>query len=426
MAHEYVSLDINDTSTQDICVQSLLDAMWARIPAMLVSDPGMAKTATIHGIAKQMGYEVITLVGARIEPQDVTGFPGRVSYTTPVYDSDGKPVIESADTTVDENGVPQENIRYKTVERWRTDYAPQWWQVEIMNKRKVILFLDEFSNSQPAVRASFLSLIQDRQFPNGEKFPEETIIVGAMNPTDSATDGWEIDKPTANRMMFINWDPSFQSWAGGMLENWGKEISDNERAWRVHIVDFLSKNISLLHKMPSIESVKDLGAMGEATTPSSLTVASLPYPTRRSWDMLARILGRYTLDYYSSYAVQKTIRGTVGGEAAIAFIQYMKKRVEFDPQEILRDPNKYAKNEGFNNLTLDQVHLLMEAALSATDRKGLENLLLVWRYLVQGEHRSAVEPRSVQVAKRAGELAESGAVEDARKMFGEFVKEMRA
>ena len=41
---------------------------------MLVSSPGKARTATIRQIAKDMGYNIITIVASRMDAQDIWAF----------------------------------------------------------------------------------------------------------------------------------------------------------------------------------------------------------------------------------------------------------------------------------------------------------------------------------------------------------------
>ena len=185
-------------SPSELAMRSLVSA---RVPVMLVSAPGMGKTATVRALAEEMGYGLITIVPSRMDAQDISGFPTRGEYEYP-----------------DENG----NLVKAPV----TEYAPQRWQQTIMREKKVVLFLDEFSNAHPSVRASLLSFIQDRQFPNGDYFPEEVVIIGAMNPTDSAADGYELDKATSNRIAFLAWKPDFNAWIEGMRINWVKECPE--------------------------------------------------------------------------------------------------------------------------------------------------------------------------------------------------------
>lgn len=171
-------------SANSITMVSLRATVEARKPCMLVGAPGVGKTATIRAMAESMGYELITLLGSQMDPTDITGLPkGEVI----AQDEEGKDI-------------------------WGTVYLSPWWQVKILQKKKVMLFLDEFSNTSSAVRASMLTMLQNREFPNGTVMPDETIVLGAMNPTEQASDGWELDKPTTNRITFLVWRSLNEDW----------------------------------------------------------------------------------------------------------------------------------------------------------------------------------------------------------------------
>ena len=150
----------NKVKNTDKVLVAIKAAMESRMPTMIGGAPGTAKTATIRSIAEEMGYELLTVIGSQMDPTDIVGLP------------QGQEVGKA------ENGEPI----YATV-----NLSP-WWQARILLKKKVILFLDEFSNTSGAVRASMLTLLQNREFPNGQVMPDETIVIGAMNPADQAAD----------------------------------------------------------------------------------------------------------------------------------------------------------------------------------------------------------------------------------------------
>ena len=61
--------------TQTKSMRMLRICMEQRIPAMLVSNPGMTKTASVRELARDMGYDLVILIGSRSEAPDVTGYP---------------------------------------------------------------------------------------------------------------------------------------------------------------------------------------------------------------------------------------------------------------------------------------------------------------------------------------------------------------
>lgn len=333
--------------------EALLSYMNARVPVMLVSDPGMGKTATIRSIAKEIGYDLETLIASRMDAQDVSGFPTKGEV--PARDNDGNIIV-------DKNG----EIVFSPV----TEFAPQMWQKNIIEKKTVILFFDEFSNAHPSVRASLLSLFQDRQFPNGEHFPEETIIVGAMNPTDSAADGYDLDEATTNRIAFIAWKPDYRSWLIGMKNSWGNECSPQEQEWRDLIYRFISENPGALHRQNS----KDIGT-GEVynintSDPSENAVAQYAWASRRSWDNLAVALGNSTVK--SSYVEDIIIGGLIGKQTATQFRKWLDENSRLDVKKILANPRGY---KGWKDLSANDVTTILSTGFDGLTKDNIYNLL---------------------------------------------------
>lgn len=287
--------------------QAVMAAVQARTPVMLVGAPGTGKTESVRAIAKLMGYALITLVGSQMDPTDIVGLPKG----------------ENLGKTEDGEDI------FGTV-----NLAP-WWQVRILKEKKVILFLDEFSNTSGATRASMLTMLQNREFPNGYRMPAETIVIGAMNPTSQAADGYDLDLPTTNRIFFVPWKTSHESWYKGMLEAWGNEVSADELAWREKIVKFVKENPGELHREPSDRGTKEVyGA--NLNDPSEAEVFRYAWASRRSWDNLARILTSAPADV----SIQDMItQGTVGYSAAAKFRDWLRKNDTINPAAVLADPD---------------------------------------------------------------------------------------
>lgn len=315
---------------------ALRAAVNARMPVMLVGAPGTSKTAMVNSMAEEMGYEVESIILSRMAETDVTGFPTKGEYKE---GNENKPM---------------------------TEYAPQYWQVNAMKKKKIILFFDEFSNAKPDVRASALTIIQDRVFPNGEPFPEDTIIIGAMNPVDSAADGSDLDKPTSNRMTFLNWKPSMESWLTGMPDNWGKGVSSaNERKWRDLIVRFIRDQPGSLHNEGDDNGMGTHEAYGvDMNDSSAMAVLQYAWASRRSWDNLSRILGAL----HDAGITQDTnvedemIAGTVGYAEANRFRDWLRKNSSLNIAEILEDPRSF---NGWGSILQDDANLILRSGMDS-------------------------------------------------------------
>lgn len=326
---------------------AMIAGMKARIPVMLVGAPGTSKTATVRSLADQLGYDLITIVPSRMDPQDISGFPTKGQYT---YDDVMHPV---------------------------TEYAAQKWQMEILEKKTVILFLDEFSNANPSVRASLLSFIQDRQFPNGQYFPEETVLVAAMNPTDSAADGSDLDPATTNRIMFVSWEPNKQDWYDGMPDNWGRGVkNETEAKWRNLIVRFIKDNPGFLH----VDMGTDMNtteAYGiNPNNSSDRTVLESAWPSRRSWDNLSMALG--SVDKNDPNLEDIIMRGLVGARASHSFRDWLRKHGKIDIKKILSDPDSYTE---WATTSQDDINMILRSALDSVDNDTIENVIRIFQIL---------------------------------------------
>lgn len=303
-------------------VKSMMDAaIDARMPVMLVGAPGTGKTATVKQIAKERGYKLITLVGSRMDPTDISGLP------------------KAAQMGEDENGQPIE----------ATVYLSPYWQVEILKHKKVILFLDEFSNSSGAIQAAFLTILQDREFANGHAFPEETIIIGASNPAEEAADGYEMALPTTNRIFWISWNPTTESWIEGMLNGWGQELSEDEMKWKRKVASFIKDNPTYLHRPPTEAATVEAYGV-RANNASEMEVFRSAWASRRSWDNLSRVLAKAPEEVY----VQDSIaQGIVGYAATAAFREWLRKHDNISPADVLANPEAVDwKNLGINDANM--------------------------------------------------------------------------
>lgn len=303
-------------------LQTIIAGAKAHLSQMLVGNPGYGKSALVKNLADNYWhYKMITIIGSQKEPTDVTGFPALVQ----------KPLLSGDIMTV-------------------TNYAVPSWQFEIMQERKIVLFLDEFSNSTPAVQAAMLQILNEREFPDGSKVPDETIIIGAMNPVETAADGYELGLPVANRLKFIPWEPSFESWSAGLLNNWGNpygnegdSVTKGEMYWRKKVVGFLENNRSLFYKLPDKTSVANAASIYEfGDSPAQADIYKSAYPSPRSWTNLARVLQYCILKDKTKQAelMETTANGIVGYEASRAFMSYLEDDSSLPPtEEIIRRPN---------------------------------------------------------------------------------------
>ena len=117
-----------------------------RFVTILISKPGVGKSSVIAKYARRIGYELIDLNLACIEPTDIIGLGARDKV----------------------NG------------RWETVPAlPSWAEKALAGH--CIIFVDEFNNTTPDTLAGFQKMFSDFVI-NGIELPRTTHIIGACNP----------------------------------------------------------------------------------------------------------------------------------------------------------------------------------------------------------------------------------------------------
>lgn len=339
-----------DDYTKNI-LYSLMAGINARQSQMLVGNPGLGKSALVRNLAENMlKCNLVTIIGSQSEPTDITGFPRLVEHTM----TDGTRVSI-------------------------TEYALPWWQFKILQEKKIVLFLDEFSNSTPAVQAAMLMILNEREFANGMKIPDETVIIGAMNPVATAADGNELSLPVVNRLKFLPWEPSYDTWSRGLVTNWGhpERVSKEEMYWRKEVIAFLNTRPDLLYKLPDHLEEDDPSSMYGLTTDAEKDIYNSAYPSNRSWTNLAKTLaycrGNETVENLSA-------NGIVGYEAATAFFEFVRNGKKLpDVRDVLADPSIVP----WDRIDMNSAQTLISGAvkLAGDDAKYADQLGNMFLYL---------------------------------------------
>ena len=289
-------------------------------PVVLISQPGQGKTAVVYALAAEHDYEVITIVGSQKDRTDITGLPTLVNFT-----------VTRPDGTVDE-------VR-------QVEYAVEKWQRVVMERKRVVVFLDELNTAPPDVVSSLLTILADRRFPNGETMPEETIILGAMNDRDTGSEYHDMAPALANRLCLVGYHMPLGAWLDGVRRAWGKTVSEREQWMRRAIADFVDENPGFAN-MPHDPMGETVNAaqFGFASDPANDMVAAHAFPSYRSWDRLATKLA-YTspLDDGSPDTELEHVYagGMIGFKAAFAFREFLARRREaeksFDARQFIND-----------------------------------------------------------------------------------------
>ena len=319
------------TATQTI---SILNASaQAGVPVMLVGEPGVGKTAMLNAWSRENGYgEPIVLLGSTMDPTDAAGVP-----------------------------FPDKTHTY-------TEYLAPVWQKLATDGKPHVVFLDEFSNTSRATQSSLLKLLGERLFANGEKLPDNVVLVGAMNPETSAVDYNQLGVAMCNRVLFVPYAPSAAEFYEGMLGGWFEDydaLPAVERAWRKRVVGFLKQKPNMIqHKVDEL-SIESAAYENEetASSDSEKEIMRSAWASPRSWDNLCRVLGSLPLEPEVSSIQERIIGGMVGRRAQVEFCDWVHSQSQIDPFDAIKNPEKL--NWNVSEMTsLDSMSELVASVVS--------------------------------------------------------------
>lgn len=378
-------------------VKAILSACYtAHMPVMLVGDPGVGKTALINSWCRANKFgEPVLLIGSQMEPQDVAGLPMM-----------GEMCNSAGDI------VPV------------TNYGAPSWQMKIMNGESKVIFMDEFSNSPAAIQSGLLKLVGDRTFGNGEKLPEDALIVMAMNPEDTAVDYTPIAAPMANRICWVSYKPSDSEVFAGLAgdSDWYTEEqkaawSDSEKVWRDRIVSFLRDTggayILDFDKVGDSAGTQDStsAAYDMANSSSELEIGRSAWASPRSWDNAARVLGALGNTPKVTPIQDRIVRGIVGLKCATKFSEWVESHNDVDPFELIRHPElqdwHVSNNEGSTYDAIKRIASSVNAAVLKCDgqdgRPGVDDALRFYEIVTKPEIGGG--PHFVSAITSGGEQA---------------------
>lgn len=150
-----------------------------KVPTFLWGSPGLGKSSVINQAAKELGYSVVDVRAALLDPCDLRGIPS----------VDGK-----TGTT-----------------RWNPpNFLP--------HGGKQVLFLDELPNAPPMVQNSLLQLALDRRV--GEyQLPDDVYVVAAGNRAEDRSGAGRLIKSLANRFIHLDVEVDTKDWLEWAGEN---------------------------------------------------------------------------------------------------------------------------------------------------------------------------------------------------------------
>jgi hypothetical protein len=202
---------------------------------------------------------------------------------------------------------------------------PEWRHKAIRSERGAVVLLDEI-NGSPAHQKAFHYVIH-QGIPNA-------IVVSAMNPTESATDGYELSPAFVNRMYIHNWVSEPAAWCQAMMsgkfdenfpilpENWRDKLPFA----RALVAGYITKSAVKLQMFPKEQAKR-----------------SQPWASKRSWTNVGTLLAAAQSIGADMDLSMQLASGCVGHEAAVEFMQWQKELDLPDVKAWLKNPKSYKR-----------------------------------------------------------------------------------
>lgn len=286
----------------------------ARVPFLVWGAPGEGKTAVIESAAAH-GWHVETLIVSHHEPSDFAGLP--------VVAPDGAVTLA----------------------------PPAWARRLADHDGPSIAFFDEWTTAAPAVQAAALRPLTHYEV-GALRLPQTVSFGAAANPTDVATAGWELAAPTANRFCHLDWSMPVDVYAESLVSGAWPAITLHPRpaALGAEVARARALVAGFVRVRQRLSAVPDDAASrGRA------------FPTPRTWDYAARLLGMARATAAGDEAVRLLVSGAIGASSAHEFLVWVDAQELPDPEDVLADP----RADIFRGMRADRVFVALQSVLAA-------------------------------------------------------------
>lgn len=277
----------------------------ARVPGLVIGDPGQGKTAKLEAMSRSWGYHFESITGSNREATDFLGLPYEGDHVSP----DGTTRKVQASLSLDWA------IRLNQEAGARPDAGS-------------VLFLDEINLQEDSMKA-MLRVLEER-FAGPDKFADNVAMLAAMNPTNISTGGFDLPAAIANRVIHLQWVHDHDAWTEGFLSGFrdvtypsmdallGAGGDEDQASVRSSIARFLSEHAAHRNSCPT----------------DNPEAASGAWASVRSWTKAAEALAM--LRPGDDEAARLILVGAVGKGAAIEYLTWVQRQDLYDAGAVLR------------------------------------------------------------------------------------------
>lgn len=214
------------------------------LPLVVWGPPGVAKSSIIEQVCMVNNLACEKMILALREPTDVTGWPV----------------------------VREDDISFRPPAEVR----------RLINKGSGVLFLDELSCAAPSVQHAAMRIVLERVVGD-IPLPPAVRVLAAANPASDVS-GYELVAPLANRFVHI-------TWSGPTAGDWADYVCSGKDSWEPPepVLDWLTAYSQALGLV--VGFVGPHGPRPDALLLGRRGESETSFPTPRSWEMTARIIG---------------------------------------------------------------------------------------------------------------------------------------
>jgi len=266
----------------------------ANVTPFIWGHRGLGKSSLVKQVAAENGWGFIDMRCSQLEASDIRGLPDRVDGRTCYLPPSDMPIGDLSDDAIaDMIGEYQETDDLEAQRQYLIKLKAA--QPRFQNG---ILFLDEVNRAQDDVLQAIFQLILDRQIGT-YVLPPGWCIVAAGNFMDGYMVTGFNDPAFLNRFSHMT-----LSQGETTLEEWVNYMSVAHGENATGVIEFASQNIEHLDGKVS-------GSLGFNIQPS-----------RRSWEMVVRVVKACEEHGFSDAAQYEVLAGLVGNEMATSFQRY--------------------------------------------------------------------------------------------------------
>ncbi|MFI6442213.1 AAA family ATPase [Streptomyces sp. NPDC050759] len=339
-----------------VALEALGVAVSAGVPVVLWGSPGTGKTSAVVALAEALGWPVEVVIGSIREPSDFAGLP----------------VVDGG------------TVRLA---------APAWAQ-RLAEAQHGLLFLDELTTAPPAVQAAMLRIVLERVVGDIQ-LPPQVRVVAAANPPGEAADGWDLAPPLANRLVHLDWTIDAKQVAQGMAAGFpqpsfllpeGPPDPTYRSVAKSAVAGFLQARPELVLQVPT-----------------SVTAASRGWPSPRSWESVATLLGACEAAKAPPEVLETLVVGAVGEGPGIEFLSWLADSDLPAPEAVLEAPGEFVLPS-----RSDRAFAVLTAVVSlAVARGDEESWSAAW--IVVGRAAEAAPDVAALVARKLARHRPEGA-----------------